>query len=59
MLHSRLGLAAIFSSFQASYTEALFFWHVNNNTKECIFLADNALFFLHIKVIKFLDPDDQ
>ena len=53
MLHPGLELTAIFSSFQASYTEALVFWHVNNNTKECIFLADNALFFLHIKVMLF------
>ena len=53
MLHPGLELTAIFSSFQASYTEALVFWHVNNNTKERIFLADNALFFLHIKVMLF------
>jgi len=38
----------------ASCLQALFFWHVNNSTKECKFLADNALLFLHLQVNDFI-----
>ena len=38
-----LGLLTQYSNFTVSYPLTLFFWHVNNSTKERKFLADNAL----------------
>jgi hypothetical protein len=50
-----LGLATVCCNFAVSCPQALFFWHVSSITKEQIFYADNAFFYLYLQVCDFIN----